>query len=273
MDDELKRQLHRLSQHVPEGRPDLGHVTRGGRRMKIKRNALATAISVVLIAASGVGMKAALELNERVPPTEVDVGEVPYRGPMFASRRNAIILAVWSKLQATGAPIADYFGFKKKRGGRLTLMFGHRRGEFKVDVTRSPLRIKALRGRIPPEVGAARLPGQALDIPVLQLERSNIVVDDVRVLPRSDGENGYDVTFDHFWIADLPAENGDLCEVSLETVDGEVLDSERFYLDPPTSDGARDGVTSTEFPGTGVTGVAEPRVTVECSRSETATGN
>lgn len=73
MDDELKQRLLHLSERVPDGRPDVVDITRLGRRMKMKRNALVAGAVVVVFAASGLGIKAALESNR---PDRADLVEV-----------------------------------------------------------------------------------------------------------------------------------------------------------------------------------------------------
>lgn len=74
MDDELKQEFGRLSQRAPQGRPDVGAVTHGGRRMKVKRNLIVGAVCVALLISSGLGLKAVMESSDRIPPSVVEVG-------------------------------------------------------------------------------------------------------------------------------------------------------------------------------------------------------
>ena len=74
MDDELKQEFGRLSQRVPEGRPDVREVTQQGRWMRWRRTAIVAGVLVVVLVASGVGMKSVLESSRRIPPNVVEVG-------------------------------------------------------------------------------------------------------------------------------------------------------------------------------------------------------
>ena len=74
MDDELKQELGLLSQRAPEGRPDVREVTQQGRWMRWRRTAIVAGVLVVVLVASGIGVKSVLESSQRIPPSVVEVG-------------------------------------------------------------------------------------------------------------------------------------------------------------------------------------------------------
>ena len=75
MDDELKRRFQYLSQRAPDGQPAVRDVTRQGRRRKAKRSAATACAVVVMLAASGIGVRAVMELSGNDDADVLDVGD------------------------------------------------------------------------------------------------------------------------------------------------------------------------------------------------------
>lgn len=90
MDDELNRRLLQLSQGAPEGRPNVGDVTRDGRRVKMKRNAVVAGLLIVVLVASGAGIKTVLESSQRIPPSVVEVGDQSGDGKFLPAQEGEV---------------------------------------------------------------------------------------------------------------------------------------------------------------------------------------
>lgn len=233
-----------------------------------------------VLAAEAIGLVLFLLVGVPTPATpavlamssvSADVGSempsgIPQVRNQLPARLRPIAVVVWERLQNSKANITDYGGFELA-DRKMTLEFFDRSGDFYVVVELDPApRITSVRGDIPAEVAKLELPGELLAIPDLNETPGNEEVTNVRIEPRTDGDTGYAVVFNHFYTGDLPSFHGDICDVYLDLAGNRVVDGERIFLEAPTAEGARDAVTTVEFGGMEDLAQAQPSVgaTVDC---------